>query len=292
MTLLSGSSGFLGKHILKEYDNIGIITLGRVNANIICDLSTQIPKLPHLDLIIHTAGKAHSIPKTPLEKQEFFHVNVRGTQNLLKGLEQAPFLPKSFVFISSVAVYGLDKGINIKEDHPLNAKDSYGLSKIQAEQIVEEWCKRNNVICTILRLPLIVGENPPGNLGSMIKAIKKGYYFNIAGGLAKKSMVLADDVPKIFNKVSKIGGIFNLTDGMHPTFKDLSETIAKSKIVNLPLSIAKLLGYFGDYLGDIAPINSLKIIKMTSDLTFDDTKVREFGWDPQCVLEYLKHKDF
>ena len=292
MILLSGSSGFLGKHILKEYDNIGMITLGRVNANIICDLSTQIPKLPHLDLIIHTAGKAHSIPKTPEEKKEFFDINVNGTQNLLKGLEQAPFLPKSFVFISSVAVYGLDKGINIKEDNPLNAKDPYGLSKIQAEQIVEEWCKRNNVICTILRLPLIVGENPPGNLGSMIKAIKMGYYFNIAGGLAKKSMVLAEDVPKILNKVSKIGGIFNLTDGMHPTFKDLSETIAKSKIVNLPLNIAKLLGYFGDYLGDKAPINSLKIIKMTSDLTFDDTKARELGWNPQHVLEYLKHKDF
>ena len=79
---------------------------------------------------------------------------------------------------------------------------------------------------------------------------------------------------------------------MHPTFKDLSETIAKSKIVNLPLNIAKLLGYFGDYLGDKAPINSLKIIKMTSDLTFDDTKARELGWNPQHVLEYLKHKDF
>jgi hypothetical protein len=55
--------------------------------------------------------------------------------------------------------------------------------------------------------------------------------------------------------------------------------------------MAKLFGYMGDYLGAKSPINSLKILKMTSNLTFDDTKAREFGWNPQNVLEYLKDND-
>ena len=34
-----------------------------------------------------------------------------------------------------------------------------------------------SIVCTILRLPLIVGSNPPGNLGKMINGIKNGFYF-------------------------------------------------------------------------------------------------------------------
>lgn len=291
--LLTGSIGFLGSIISTVYSQYEIITLGRNNTSILCDLSSQIPKLPTSDLVIHSAGKAHSVPKTIQQKQEFFDVNVTGTKNLLIGLEQTLKLPKSFVFISSVAVYGLDSGLNIKEDQPLNAKDPYGISKIQAEAIVQEWCDQHYVICTILRLPLLVGGNPPGNLGAMIKGIQKGYYMNIAGGLARKSMVMAEDVAKIILKASEIGGIYHLTDGYHPNFKELSVNIAKqlhqSSPLNIPQWMANLMAKTGDLFGDKAPFNSYKLSKITSDLTFDDTKAREIlGWNPQPVLEAFK----
>ncbi len=54
-----------------------------------------------------------------------------------------------------------------------NPKDPYGLSKIQAEHIVLDWYQNNKVVYTIFRLLLLVGINPPGNLGAMIQAIKK-----------------------------------------------------------------------------------------------------------------------
>lgn len=294
--LVTGASGFLGKHICSQLSflNRKYLTIGRQKINqIVCDLSVDYPiiNLKEIDCVIHSAGMAHSVPKTAAEKQIFFDVNLTGTYNLLKALESLDRLPNSFVFISSVAVYGRESGVNICETNPLEASDSYGLSKIKAELIVKNWCHKNNVVCTILRLPLLVGKKPPGNLGAMLNGIKKGYYFNIAGGKARKSMVLADDVAKFIPKIKDTGGIYNLTDGSHPTIKDLSETIAKSKILNLPLIIAKVLGYLGDYLGAKAPINSLKIIKITSDLTFDDTKAREFGWHSQNVLEYLKYND-
>jgi nucleoside-diphosphate-sugar epimerase len=137
-------------------------------------------------------------------------------------------------------------------------------------------------------LPLLVGDNPPGNLGSMIKAINKGYYFNINGGKAKKSMVLIEDVSRFIPKVKAVGGIYNLTDGNHPTFKDLSEAISKRKIYNIPLFIAKLLGLLGDIFGDTAPVNSKTIKKLISNLTFDDSKARKLGWEPHSVLEFYK----
>lgn len=292
MVLLTGASGFLGKIIYQEYTP-NISTIGRFNFSDICsDLSKEIPLLSNYDLVIHAAGKAHSIPKTDVEKKQFYDVNVLGTLNLLKGLEKTD-LPKQFVFISSVSVYGQEFGIAINEEHKLEAKDAYGESKIEAESLVINWCEKHSVICTILRLPLLVGKNPPGNLGTMIKAIDKGYYFNIDGGKARKSMVLAKDVAAFIPKVAADGGIYNLTDGFHPDFKELSIAISKQKKkkipLNLPLFMIKLMGYAGDLLGDKAPVNSLKIKKITSDLTFDDSKARKLlGWNPQSVLEYLK----
>ncbi|MDB5121054.1 MAG: NAD-dependent epimerase/dehydratase [Sphingobacteriales bacterium] len=290
--LLTGASGFLGNSICKYLFEENIITLGRHNADIICDLSDTIPKLFTAEIVVHAAGKAHSIPKTYSQKQDFFDVNVNGTINLLKGLEQSLVVPKAFVFISSVAVYGLSQGTLIDEQAPLSARDPYGQSKIDAEQIIQKWCDKNSVSCTILRLPLLIGQNPPGNLGAMIRAIRNGYYFNIAGGLAKKSMLMAEDVARFILPVSQIGGIYNLTDGYHPSFKELSIRIAnelsKNEPLNIPVWLANWVAKVGDIMGDKFPLNSHKLSKINSDLTFDDTKAKYvFGWSPRHVLEVL-----
>lgn len=291
--LLTGANGFLGKIIIKLLNNdYNFFTLSTTVGNYHVFLDKEIPRFrERYDLVVHAAGKAHSVPKTEEEKRKFFEVNVRGTDNLLKGLEKSG-IPKQFVFISSVSVYGLEFGTLISEEHDLDAKDPYGLSKIKAENIVIDWCIKHKVVCTILRLPLLIGENPLGNLGAMIKGIEKGYYFNIGGGIAKKSMVLAEDVAGFIPKVAQIGGIYNLTDGVHPNFHELSDVISKQKGKNrphnLPMSIAKMIGLVGDLLGNKAPLNSLKLKKITSDLTFDDTKARKnLGWDPKRVLEYF-----
>lgn len=290
--LITGSTGFLGKELIKVLkDSFLIFELSKPDGLQTIRLENEVPMFSQaFDLVVHSAGKAHSIPKNETESNKFFEVNVKGTQNLLKGLVLAG-VPNQFVFISSVAVYGKEKGINITENEKLIAKEPYGLSKIQAEQIVIDWCNKNKVVCTILRLPLLVGENPPGNLGTMIKAIKKGYYFNVGGGKAQKSMVLAEDVARFIPIIAPFGGVYNLTDGIHPSFNALSEIIAKKKINNLPLIVAKIVGYIGDVFGDIAPINSFKIKKITSDLTFDDSKALKMGWNPQSVLAYLEKKD-
>ncbi len=293
--LITGSNGFLGKLICAELEKENkIFELSRNSGNYRVTLESIIPVFKdNFDIVIHSAGKAHSIPKNEIQKKEFYDVNVTGTLNLLKGLEKCT-LPKQFVFISSVSVYGEDFGNNINENHSLNATDPYGLSKIEAEQLVRSWCEKNIVTCTILRLPLLVGENPPGNLGAMIKAITQGYYFNIANGKARKSMVLAKDVAAFILRAAERGGIYNLTDGFHPSFSELSLAISRSRNkrrpLNLPKKSAKLVGIVGDYLGSMALLNSLKVKKMTSDLTFDDTRARTIlDWKPQSVVEYLKN---
>lgn len=294
--VVTGAKGFLGAHIVRSLVNDNTIKcLSRTYGDFKVSLENEIPNFDQkFDLVIHAAGKAHSVPKTDIEKQSFFDVNVKGTENLLKGLEATGF-PKQFVFISSVSVYGVISGNLINEETPLTAKDPYGNSKILAEKLIEDWCKKNNIVCTILRLPLLIGKNPPGNLGAMIAGIKKGYYSNIAGGTAKKSMVLVEDVSKVILKVAAKGGVYNLTDGYHPNFYEMSHLInkqlGKDKVKNIPFWVAKFFAFFGDIIGSRFPINSDKLNKLNATLTFDDTKARqEFGWSPQSVLTGFKIK--
>lgn len=289
--LLTGAQGFLGSNLSEKLSLIHkVYSLSRKSAYYACDLSVDIPIFNNInfDLVIHAAGFAHFTSNKPIASNLFHSINVLGTKNLLKGLENSG-IPPMFVFISTVAVYGETNGKLIKETSKLNAVDPYGKSKIYAEKIVSDWCKKFNVSCTILRLPLVVAMNPPGNLGAMINGIKKGLYFNIQGGRAKKSMVLASDVAEYILKSAEVGGIYNLTDGYHPSFIELSEHIAKllkkKKPINLPYWLAKSLAFCGDFFGSNVPINSSKLTKILSDLTFDDSKARDaFGWNPTPVL--------
>jgi nucleoside-diphosphate-sugar epimerase len=243
------------------------------------------------DIVIHCAGKAHTVPKSKSQADEFYETNVKGTGHLLTALSHK--LPTAFVFISSVAVYGVETGSLLSESIPLLASDPYGKSKIEAEQLVSKWCAKHSVICTILRLPLIAGTNPPGNLGAMIAGIRRGYYFNIEGGKAKRSCVLVKDIAEAIPVVARIGGIYNLTDGLHPSFLQLSTHIARlvnSRVpLNVPLWLARLLGKIGDIVGDTIPLNTLKVSKLTSDLTFSDEKARAaFNWSPNPVVPNLQ----
>jgi len=287
--LLTGASGFLGKVIQKKLGaKHELITLGRGESNhISSNLATTCPKLPKVDMVIHAAGKAHVIPKSEQEAKEFFQVNLEGTRNLLEGLKD---LPQSFVFISTVAVYGLESGENIPEDYPLLGETPYAKSKIEAEKLLLNWGKENGVQVVILRLPLIVGPNPPGNLGAIIRAIGKGIYFRLGKGESKKSMVLASDVAELIPSLIDHSGIYNLTDGVDPSLAQLDTKIAQvfgKKVRSFPESLLNKIAKIGDLLS-FFPLNSYRVNKLSQTLTFSSEKAKEeLNWSPRSVLNHL-----
>lgn len=294
--LLTGGNGFLGKYLAKSLRSNGeLIQLGRTSqSDIVADFSKEIPKLPVVNMVVHAAGTAHFIPKTLSEKELFFRVNVQGTEKLLNRLSENPTLPKTFVFISSVAVYGQDTGDLIKENAPLMGATPYALSKIKAEELILDWGKKNGVATFILRLPLIVGENAPGNLGAMQKAIQAGYYFRVGDGESRKSMVLAEDVAGWIPLLTGFkGGIYNLTDGADPKISELDSAIAakaEKTVKVIPLALIKPFAKLGD-LVSLLPINSYRLEKLIGQLTFDCTKAkRELNWSPRPILSWFTEK--
>ncbi|TDQ19611.1 nucleoside-diphosphate-sugar epimerase [Algoriphagus boseongensis] len=287
--LITGGSGFLGRIMGEKLSSSHeIISLGRGKSNSIsCNLSTSIPEIPKVDVIVHAAGKAHVIPKSEIEKQEFFSVNLNGTSHLLKGIKE---LPQLFIFISSVAVYGKEEGEEINEDFPLLGETPYAKSKIEAESLIQKWGEEKKVPVVILRLPLLIGPNPPGNLGAIIKSVKKGYYFRLGDGKAKKSMVLASDVafliPTLLNKT----GVYNLTDGVNPSLAELDQKIAShfgKSVKSFPEKLLYSLAKIGDAFS-FFPLNSYRVNKLALTLTFSDQKARkQLNWNPKPVLDHL-----
>lgn len=295
--LFTGGTGFLGKNIspllTKNYEVTlcGITDKDDIRVNLAKDVPVFSEKY---DVVLHAAGKAHVVPKSPEEGQAFYDVNYQGTVNLCKGLETVG-VPKSLVFISTVAVYGSEKGELITEEHPLKGTTPYAKSKIMAEEYLKEWCGNNNVVLTILRPSLLAGVNPPGNLGNMIKGIEKGFYVNIAGGKVQKSILMADDIAYLLELAKDKGGIYNVCDTAQPSFGELSQLIAKQlgkhKPISIPYWVAKSLAFIGDVVGKRFPINSLRLSKLSQSLTFSNKKaIENLNWQPLSVLDNLHIK--
>ena len=288
--LLTGASGFLGQHFKKRWkEKHTVFCLGKSKQNDIQkDLTEGVFKCNEYDMVVHTAGLAHMVPKTIEESQAFFKVNTEGTKNLLSSLVWSP--PKRFAFISTVAVYGIDEGQNITESASLSGDSPYAKSKIEAEKIVEDWALKHHIDYLILRLPLISGHNPPGNLGAMANAIKKGYYFRFGNAIAKRSMVNAVDVANLIEQSEWKSGVYNLTDGHHPSIKETEEYIAQffsKKVKSLPFWPIKIGAVIGDFIPEF-PLNSLRLSKLQRTLTFSDSKAREqLKWQPNPALTGL-----
>ena len=293
--LFTGASGFLGYNIRpileKTYD---VHTIGLTDDDDIkINMAKEVPPInTHYDVVLHAAGKAHTVPKTEAEKQVFYDVNYTGTVHLCEALEKVG-VPRALVFISTVAVYGCDSGEMITENHPLNGDTPYAKSKIMAEKYLTDWCAKNGVVLGILRPSLLAGKNAPGNLGAMVKGIQKGYYMHIAGGKVKKSILMAEDIARIMPKLIERGGIYNVCDTYQPTFGEIAQSVAKQlggkHVINIPYWMAFCMAKVGDLMGSRAPINSLKLKKITESLTFDNAKARkELGWEPLDVLTNYK----
>ena len=293
--LFTGASGFLGYNILpileKSYE---VTTIGLTdNDDIKINMAMEIPPInTQYDVVLHAAGKAHTVPKTDEEKQVFYDVNYQGTMNLCAALEMVG-APKALVFISTVAVYGCESGELISEGHPLDGASPYAESKIMAERFLTEWCSMHGVVLGILRPSLLAGHNAPGNLGAMVDGIRKGFYLNVAGGKVKKSVLMAEDIARLLPLLEVKGGIYNVCDTNQPTFGELSASVArqlgKKRPVSIPYWMAWCMARVGDLLGSKAPINSYKLEKMTESLTFSNDKARrELGWEPLDVLTNYK----
>jgi nucleoside-diphosphate-sugar epimerase len=173
--LVTGSSGFIGSHVVSEFINLGYEVVGvsrseQASSHVIRDISGDTDwsdVLEDIDIIIHCAAAVHQIELSENVLNSYRQLNVDGTLNLA---EQAKATVKRFIFLSTVKVNGEETfSSNFFTDDPPNPLDPYGTSKERAEAGLREIAKSSKMEIVIIRPPLVYGPNPKGNLEKLAK---------------------------------------------------------------------------------------------------------------------------
>lgn len=176
--VVTGASGFIGTHVMQalaqagEYP-VGLCrkpTKGLVHGFDLENLGDLSKVLTGAKAVVHCAARVHrkEDPKTALEDHR--RTNRDATVDLLRQAEAAGV--EHFVFLSTVAVYGLDKAdAVIPLDHPTDPNTPYGQAKLEAEKIIAQ----SPIKTTILRVPLVYGPNAPGFWRRLLKLCNSRY---------------------------------------------------------------------------------------------------------------------
>jgi UDP-arabinose 4-epimerase len=204
--LVTGGAGYIGSHTSKllkaqghtpiVFDNLfrGWAEFARFGPFAFGDIRDEAALFAALsnfkaDAVIHFAAKAYVEESTRIPA-EYFDNNVAGTISLLKAMERAGV--KRLVFSSSCAIYGDAQTPTIREDHPKQPRNPYGLTKWQCEQVITEVAPLAGIHYAALRYFNVIGNDPDGEifekhepethvLPNLIRAARSGGAFNLYG---------------------------------------------------------------------------------------------------------------
>jgi nucleoside-diphosphate-sugar epimerase len=283
--LVTGANGFIGKEIVTEltlnkldvtelygnqqFVNNELQNLTNADNIFYADISKynnlkQLEQIKNVDAVIHSAGLAHQFSE--IENKRFTEVNITGTKNVLD--LALKLHTRHFILISSTAVYGIkNNASNSRHEIPVVDESAvcfpetvYAESKLEAERIAGEFCIKNNIALTILRLAPVIGESNKGNVARLIETIDKRRFIWIGDGQNLKSLLYKNDVAraciKVLNEKKNGVEIFNLAAEpirMKEFVTFISQSLGKNiPAFKIPIFFTKI-GFF---------INS-KILKST-----------------------------
>lgn len=166
-TLLTGSSGWLGRHLAPKLQALGHEVIGldvvpgpyTTMIGSVADRSTVIQAVAGIDAVVH-AGALHKpdIARHPVS--DFIAVNVQGTENLLEeavanGVRRFVFTSTTSLMISSEIRAGKAGGAKsavwMTEDMPVTPRNIYGITKLAAEHLCRLAHVERGLPCIVLR---------------------------------------------------------------------------------------------------------------------------------------------
>lgn len=177
------------------------------------------------DVVLHVAGIAH-IKETKENKKLYYKINRDLAYETAKKAKSDRV--KQFIFLSSMSVYGVGKGV-ITKNTPLQANSTYGKSKIEAEGLINQLADDFFAV-VILRPPMVYGKECKGNYPRLASLVLKTPIFPKIDN--KRSMIYIDNLSEFIKQL-----IDNGNDGLF--FPQNSEYVNTSEMVRL---IAKVHG--------------------------------------------------
>lgn len=249
------------------------------------------------DYVVHAAGATKS-----LCREGFFKTNTEGTKNLVLALQAEDMVPKRFIFVSSLSIFGA-----IREQpypyQPILTTDTpvpntaYGESKWQAEQFLQ----------TVKDFPYVI-LRPTGVYGPrerdyfiMAKSIKQHVDFAVGYKPQDITFVYVDDVVqavyKAFDAPNAVGKGYFLSDGQvydSRRFSDLlQQELGNPWVLHIkaPLwflwLVCAISGTVNRWMGKLTTLNLDKyhiLSQRNWQCDIEPTR-RDLGYEPQVLLE-------
>jgi nucleoside-diphosphate-sugar epimerase len=306
--LVTGATGFIGAHLIRALKEKSV----RINALVrdpdkghrlwgdgvrfftgdIFDTDRLAEAVRDVDTVFHLVSKTHDFSTRAGIEDDYYRINVVGTQNLLEACCAEKI--KHFVYVSSVKAMTEKTPQTIDEQFVPQPTTAYGKTKLEAERMVRSFSSRYRFAASILRLPLVYGPGNKGNMLAMIKAIDGGRFFLIGNGSNRRSMAYVGNVVHAALAAASVNrgssSVYIVTDGADYTLKEIYESIArelgrKTKSICIPLGLAKIVAKAGDMghklSGRSFPFNTDMLEKLTGSLTFSSDLIsRDIGFRP------------
>src|ERR1700761_1921037 len=197
---LTGATGFIGRHLLRELPKRGYrmrvllrrpapVPTGATGA-VIGDLARPqnvAAAFEGADAVIHSAGLAHAMSGIP--EDDYRTLNTQATIDLARAAQRAGV--KRFLFLSSIrAQCGPTSEAVLTEAMESNPTDAYGRSKLAAErglaELVLDW--------VAWRAVLVYGPGVKGNMAQLMRLARTPFPLPVGGLRARRSLLAVENL--------------------------------------------------------------------------------------------------
>jgi nucleoside-diphosphate-sugar epimerase len=297
--LVTGASGFLGKHVVEYLASHGhdVRALSRAGTTVpghrvesvrwtgVTDTTALRVATQGIDAVIHLAARVHVMRETAVDPlSQFRRVNVEGTELAVREAMRAGV--KTFVLVSSVKAVGEFTNEPWSENQPPHPTDPYGTSKREAEDVLLALAVRSQLAAIILRLPLVYGPEMRGNMLRLFNAVERGVPLPLGGLENHRSMVFAGNVVSAIESLTiapcTAADIFFVADDVAPSTTHLLEEIGQAlgkpaRLFRVPAALLAIVGSGGDAINRVMPfpITTAEIERLTGSLVVSSSKLRD-----------------
>ena len=304
--VVTGASGFVAERVIPLLRTAGLYVVGidrKARPSSPCDkfISAELSEICHaefgreleFDCIMHLAAARAD---WGISDEEFERDNVQATKNVVQLAKDCGVT--KLIFVSSISVFGQDRGTILSEENPPNPINVYGRTKLKAERLVKSCSDQIDVV--IVRPTVIYGPSNPehtgfyratdNNIFRMIDAIQRNRFVIPGDRSVVKSVCYVENIASFLaflarEKTNEKEFLF--ADEEQVSIGEIANRIksglgTERNILTIPqwvlLPIAKIFDLVGSVLKVNLPINSSRVRTVNMATAMEMSRAQEAGF--------------